>query len=796
MLFSDLVNSVDGEHKISKDEEVTSIVSDTRTLQGKQGEVFVAFKGENRDGNDFIDEAYALGVRNFIVEKVPTGDSVNYLLAKNTISALQQIATNHRNQFDIPIIGITGSNGKTIVKEWLFELLSTDFFVVKSPKSFNSQIGVPLSVLELRSNHEIGIFEAGVSESGEMENLEKIIRPSIGIFTTLGAAHEKGFGSKEQKLEEKLKLFSNSDKIICRKDVGWFERVAEAIPNERLITWSLEGEANYSVQWNDAGILINSVNYTTDLNNPAALENITHCIITALELGVTPQDVQSRLNTIKSIPMRLELKRGINGCFVLDDTYNNDLIGLRVAVDHIITHKQNKKKTLILSDILQSGKPDNELYSEVADLIKRKGFSRIIGVGKNISSNKDTFNIDKTFFSSTEELLQNLPDFSQEMILVKGARDFQLERVVNRLEEKNHGTVLEVNFEALRHNLNQYRSLLKPETKMMVMVKANAYGSGIAEVSNFLQHEQVDMLGVAYVDEAIQLRQNGIQLPIMIMNPHISSFSQFERFDLQAEIFSIAHLKQLISDVQKSVNIHLKVDTGMHRLGFSKDEIPELLQLLQAHPMVKVKSIFTHFSSSDDSNEDAFSHDQAQLFDELFTEISNGLSYLPTKHACNSPAMVRFPQYHYDMVRLGIGLHGFDPTGSLELRPASTLKTVISQIQTLEKGEAVGYSRKGRVNRKSRIAILPLGYEDGYLRVFGNGNATVMINEHLCPTIGNICMDMTMVDLTDIEVSEGDEAVIFGDTPSINDLAKIASTIPYEILTNVSSRVKRVFISE
>lgn len=796
MLFSDLVKISGGSGHIEYDQEITNYVTDTRSLQGKKGELFVAIKGENRDGNDFVEFAAKSGVKNFIVEQPPSNNDINYLLVDNSITALQKIAQDHRKKFNIPIIGIAGSNGKTTVKEWLFTLLSKELFVVKSPRSYNSQFGVPLSVLEMRSNHEVGIFEAGISTTSEMENLREVLQPTLGIFTTLGAAHDKGFASIREKLCEKLKLFSNCEKIICRRDVSWFDQLQEELTPAQVVSWSTDDDAKYLVKWGNQEISIDGEKYQTRLTQSTDLENATHCIVAATEMGVQPNRIQEGLHSIESLPMRLEFKKGINGCFILDDSYNNDLIGLRVALDHLDGYQQNDKKTLILSDILQTGKQGKQLYTEVAELIEQKGFSRIVGVGDHIASSKDVFNIDKIFFKSTVDLLENLPEFSNEMILVKGARDYQLERVVNQIEERNHGTVLEVNFESLRHNLNQYRNLLKPETKMMVMVKANAYGSGLLEVSSFLQHEQVDMLGVAYVDEAIQLRQNGIHLPIMIMNPHISSFSQFERFDLQAEIFSLAHLRQLLNDVRGTISVHLKIDTGMHRLGFSEDQTPELIRLLNSNSRIKVESIFTHFSSSDSKSEDSFTVGQAVLFDRIYSVLSSAIGSNPIKHACNSSAVVRFPQYHFDMVRLGIGLHGFDPTNTLSLSPASQLKTVVSQIQELPEGETVGYARKGRLQQKSRIAILPLGYEDGYLRTFGNGNSSVLIDGKLCPTIGHICMDMTMVDITGVNAKEGDEVIIFGKTTSIQDLAKKANTIPYEILTNIGGRVKRVFVSE
>lgn len=794
MLFSQLQKITNGQSQISEDMEVIHFSTDTRTISGNSNEVFVAIQGK-RDGHEFIPTAISKGVQNFIAEKEVDQPGLNVLQVNDSVEALQMIGAHHRSGFDIPVVGITGSNGKTTVKEWLSTILSERYFVVKSPKSFNSQIGVPLSLLEIRKGHEIGVFEAGISKVGEMKKLGKIINPTIGIFTNLGEAHDDGFESQEQKLLEKLKLFEGSRKVICCKDSAYFNAIDEDL-GEKVKAWSMGEGADYHVKWEYGKIVIDGTVYTTDFETKTQLENLTHAIIAASELGLDRDQIQKGIDLIEGVPMRLELKKGINGCYILDDSYNNDEAGLKVALDYLESHKQNPKRTLILSDILHSGKKDKDLYSDIASLMQSRNVSRLIGVGEKIKASSKPFPQESLFFESTEELLENMPPFNEEMIVVKGARNFELERVVQRLEEKSHGTVLEVNFEALFHNLNQYRTLLKASTKLMVMVKANAYGSGLLEVANFLQHQRVDMLGVAYVDEAIQLRKNGINIPIMIMNPHIESFEQFERYDLQAEIFSISHLKRLLKDTREHPKIHIKIDTGMHRLGFSPDQLDELINHLKANQQVKVEGVFTHFSSSDIVDEDAFTINQARLFDQAYAKIEEVIGYSPIRHACNSPAMVRWPQYHYDMVRLGIGLHGFDPTGKLDLRNSSQLKTVISQIQNLKAGDTVGYSRMGKIKRDSKIAILPIGYEDGYSRSFGNGNAFVEIDGELCPTVGNICMDMTMVDVTGVDVKEGGEVVIFGKNPTIKELAKWAHTIPYEILTNVSNRVKRVFISE
>ena len=585
--------------------------------------------------------------------------------------------------------------------------------------------------------------------------------------------------------------------MICREDVSWFGDINAFIPSDKLVTWSLDNSnSKYKIQWTSGSIKVNDNTYKTSLKHSSEKENLTHCIVTSLEIGLSPGQIQDGIERIKPIPMRLELKKGINDCFILDDTYNNDLIGLKTAMDYLEAHKQNEKKTLILSDILHSGKTDDDLYNEVSELVESYSFDRIIGVGRNISKAKDHFKIQSDFFDSTDSLINNLPRFEKEMVLVKGARDFHLDSVVHLLEDKHHGTVLEVNFEALRHNLNQYRNLLSPQTQLMVMVKANAYGSGILEVSNFLQHEKVDMLGVAYVDEAIQLRKNGIDIPIMIMNPQVESFNQFEDYKLESESYSISHLEKLLEDTRGKVPVHLKIDTGMHRLGFTENDIPILIDLLKTHSEVQVASIFTHFSSSDDQEQDSYTLTQAKLFEKIYEKITSAIGYSPLKHACNSTGIVRWPQYHYDIVRLGVGLHGFDPTNQLDLRFTSQLKTEISQIHDIKKGQTIGYSRKGVMPHDGKIAVLPIGYEDGFSRAFGNGKSKVDINGKMCLSIGNICMDMMMVDVTDTQASVGDEVVIFGSRPTIIDLAKTADTIPYEILTNIGPRVKRVFVSE
>ncbi len=794
MLLSKIASVIAGESSIREDLDIRRFSTDTRTLSGRPYELFVAVNGK-RDGHDFIAEALDKGVKNFLIEKDINIGGCNSVRVENSIQALQAIAKSHRERFDIPTIGITGSNGKTTVKEWLAVMLSEKYFVVKSPKSFNSQIGVPLSVLEIQSFHEVGVFEAGISKTQEMDQLAEIIQPTIGIFTTLGSAHSEGFENDTEKLHEKLELFQNCETVICRND-AWFSSEIINSLGSKVKTWSTKSKADYSIRWSNGILEVNGTQFRVSLRVDSELENVTHAVICSLEMGLSIDEIQKGLNLIKPIPMRLELKKGINGCFLLDDTYNNDLIGIKVALDYLESHKQNNRKTLILSDILQSGDDDEKLYQKVNELLIDHHIDRFIGVGTQASDCADLITVEKEFFESTNHLLNQLPEFNKEMIIVKGARDFQLEKIIKRLELRTHRTVLEVNFEAIQHNLNQYRDLLKPSTSIMVMVKANAYGSGILEVANFLQHQRVDRLGVAYVDEAIQLRKHGIHIPIMIMNPDVNSFQDFETYKLEAEIYSLSHFTHFLSNTSKFPPIHLKIDTGMHRLGFGEQDIPQLKELLRQHKNLKVEGIFTHFSASENTDHDEHTIAQSTLFGKIYQELIDVLGYKPIKHACNSSGIVRWPQYHFDMVRLGIGLHGFDPSGTLDLRYTSQLKSAISQIQDLKKGERVGYSRRGFVNKNSRIAILPIGYEDGFVRAFGNGNAKVYCNGKLCPTIGNVCMDMVMVDVSEVEAKEGDEVIIFGASPTISNLAEWARTIPYEILTNISDRVKRIFIWE
>ena len=786
----------------AQDLDIQTYVYDSRKATGASDELFIALPGVHHNGHDYILALLEKGTRNFLVsEGFDPPQGVNIIKVPEVLTGLQKLAIYHRNQYQLPVVGITGSNAKTIVKEWLSTLLSHQFQVIKSPKSYNSQLGVPLSVLGIQDLHEVGIFEAGISREGEMESLKEMIQPTIGLFTNIGEAHSEGFANLDSKLREKTSLFKNCDKVICRYS---HEKVRQQLESGafELITWDIKNpaavlnfqahEGKFSVDYLDS-----TFSFNTTWTNPLDLENLFHGISLALVMGESGANIQHGIDELKAIPMRLELKRGQNNTYILDDSYNNDLLGLQVALDYLKEQPLKQEKTVILSDILQSGKPTKELYGVVNTLLSNHDINRLIGIGKDIQSTGPLFDMPFEGFEDVGSFLTKAPRFTDETILVKGARSFGLEKIVAYLEEKSHGTVLEVNFEALTHNLNVYRKKLNPNTKLMVMVKAFAYGVGVDEIAHLLQYHKVDYLGVAYLDEAINLRRKGIDTPIMIMNVGWDSFSLLSSFNLEPEIYSMAMLEHLLATTGSIPPIHLKIETGMNRLGFDRSEIDSLTTFLKQNSEIKVAGIFTHFSSSDSAEEDQFTKNQGATFDAAYEKIASAIGYRPLKHAVNSAGIARWPEFHYDMVRLGIGLYGFDSTYEVsDLRPISQLKTKISQIKRVKAGDSIGYSRKGIAPKDSLIATIAIGYADGYTRLFGNGIAYVMVNGQKAYTIGNICMDMTMIDVTDLEASEGDEVIVFGSNPTIEDLALWSQTIPYEILTNVSQRVKRVFVSE
>ncbi len=790
--------------------------TDSRKTILRPDAAFIAFRGERHNGHEFIPELCQKGIKNFIVEEVTKNwgsweDKVNIIKVDDSMEALQNIAKLHRQRFQIPIVAITGSNGKTIVKEWLSQILSTRYFTVKSPKSYNSQLGVPLSLLQISNEHQIAIIEAGISKKGEMARLQAMIEPDIGIFTNIGPSHDEGFQNREQKITEKWSLFAKSRLVIFRKDQKIIDQLCPRKSSQKL-TWGYDPESiiridevQQTVNSSVIDLFYNNRQYqfVVPFIDEASIENAMHCICAALYFQISQEDIQHQLSVIRKIEMRLELKQGVNGCYIIDDTYNNDLAGLNIAFDFMNQQQGYQRKTLILSDILQSGLPDEQLYKAVNQLIVEKKINRLIGIGHAISQQSHVFQTDSTFYKNTSEFLEHNPTqlFSDELILIKGARIFEFERIVRQLVHKIHGTVLEINLDALIHNLNFYRSKLNPNVKLMVMVKAFAYGSGSYEVASLLQFHRVDYLAVAYPDEGMRLRQQGITLPIMVMNASPESFDKIMDFKLEPEIYSLEQLtafRHFLAVFQGSASIHIKLDTGMHRLGFEKEHLEQLCHFLLDEKHISVASIYTHLAGADESQHNAFSHQQVDLFEKMSGKIMDFLGIRPLRHVLNSAGIIRFPNYQFDMVRLGIGLYGHESNAILqkELKPISTLKTVISQIKHLSAGETVGYGRKGNIAKESSIATIAIGYADGFPRNLGNGKARVMVNGQFAPVIGNVCMDMTMINITGIEAREGDEVIIFGENPAIQELAERAGTIPYEILTNVNDRVKRVFFTQ
>lgn len=811
--------------------EASVLLTDSRFVSQPKQSIFFAIKGERHNGHNFIEELYNKGVREFVVEKKAAKPDLltqfpeaKFWLVENGIKALQNLAAEHRKKFNIPVIGITGSNGKTIVKEWLSALLAKDYTIIKSPRSYNSQIGVGLSVWQMNESHTLGIFEAGISKSGEMENLEPIVSPTIGIFTNIGSAHDEGFRSRKQKVTEKLRLFRRSKTLIYCKD---YEEIDEEIrlllkavnPDIELIGWSKSQESPINVNFVKAAtyttVAINwqaeEYEFRIPFTDDASIENATHCIFAKLLLTPKEQDLSltaEALMALKPVAMRLELKQGINDCYLIDDTYNNDYAGLTMALNFMSQHHTKSRKVLIISDLLQSGLREVELYKSIADLIKGREIDEVIGIGEDISRNSRFFD-NAVFFQSTEAFLEEYPvnQFHDSLILVKGARKFAFEKIVDKLIQKVHGTIFEINLDALTHNLNFYRGKAGSNTKIMVMVKAYAYGSGSAEVASLLEYHRVNYLGVAYTDEGVALRQNGIKLPVMVLNPQPETFGKLIEYDLEPEIYSFNIFRQFLEFIksfsESSFKIHIKLDTGMHRLGFEEQDIEKLIEILKEHPNIGVASIFSHLVGADESEHNDFSRSQIERFKRMSDKIIQSLDYSngktpPLRHICNSAGIIRFPEAKFDMVRLGIGLYGVEATGTEQnaLQTVGTLKTVISQIKHLKKGETIGYSRKGILEKDSQIATIAIGYADGFDRGFSKGVGHVLINGVRCPVIGNVCMDMTMVDVTEVNCKEGDEVIIFGKDLPIHELAASIGTIPYEILTGVSERVKRVFYKE
>ncbi len=794
---------------------ISQISIDSRQVLHPEQTLFVALKGAKADGITYVDSLIKAGVRCFLVAQnaalhASWLEKACFIQVSDTRAALQSLASFQRGEFTKPIVGITGSNGKTIVKEWLGQVLSQQFAVAKSPKSYNSQVGVPLSIFGIQPYHQVAILEAGVSKKGDMDALAGMISPDLGIFTNIGSAHEEGFAGINEKIAEKLKLFAGTKLLLyCKDQVLLAQNIEQQVPEENRISWSKNPGADFSVSWKSLESSSRIVVMKQDLQtqtfqvpftDQASLENVTHVILAALSLGQEAPAIQEGLSHLKPVDMRLTLKPGLNESLLIDDTYNNDLAGLRVALEFLSQQRPKRSKILILSDLLQQGLPE-KIYTEVAELIQSYRIDRIIGVGTEIRRLEKLVDIPTYTFESTELLLQKLdPDqFQNDLILLTGARSFAFEKIVNRLQQRIHGTTLEINLNALTHNFNFYKRQLAPRTRVMVMVKAFAYGGGAAEIANHLQTLGADYLAVAYSDEGVSLRKQGIQLPIMVLNPVEESFDLLYQYQLEPVVFSPEFFRKLGNFARNQglpLSIHLDLDTGMNRLGFEQAQVEELNYLLFAFPELKVASLYTHLVGADEEAHHDFSVQQLQLFMKMSESIGSKLGYQPLRHALNSAGIVRYPDFQLDMVRLGIGLYGVEVTGKHDssLKAVSNLKTTISQVKTLAPGTTVGYSRKGSLPEGGRIATLAIGYADGYDRRFSQGKGYVILHGKKAPVIGNVCMDMVMVDVSAIpEAKAGDEAIVYGEQISLKELADRIGTIPYELLTNISTRVKLVY---
>ncbi|PJJ10379.1 UDP-N-acetylmuramoyl-tripeptide--D-alanyl-D-alanine ligase [Flavobacterium sp. 1] len=796
----------------TNDLEIDTISIDSRSLQNNEKTLFFALTGANNDAHIYLKDLINKGVHNFVVTHIPEElkGKANFLIVENTLEALQKTASYYRSLFSFPIIGVTGSNGKTIVKEWLNFLLSPDYNIIRSPKSYNSQVGVPLSVLAINEQHNLGIFEAGISTISEMDKLEKIIQPTIGILTNIGSAHDEGFENLVEKAKEKMLLFKDSEAVIYQKNNSSEQFIST---KTKAFSWSFtDSTATVFVAKKEHTHDHTLIEYTYKGNvstlkipfvDDASVENVISCLLVLLYLEYDSKTIQNRIELLYPIEMRLQVKKGINNCSLIDDSYSSDFQSLKIALDFLESQKQHQNKTVILSDIFQSGLSNEVLYSKVAELIISNDISRFIGIGETIST-LETKISNALFFKDIDEFLLQLEhlNFENETILIKGARSFQFEEIVSALAEKTHETVLEINLNAISHNFNFFKSKLKPDTKMMAMVKAFGYGNGGFEIAKLLEHHKVDYLGVAFADEGISLKTAGINLPIMVLNPENSSFPAIIQHQLEPEIYSLKGLNAFLKIAEqkklKDFPIHIKLDTGMHRLGFEANTIDDLIATLKGNQTVKVKSILSHLATSDDFQHKDFVQYQLDLFEKLSSKLMDELQITPIRHILNTSGISNFPQAQYDMVRLGIGLYGVsnDPDEQKYLENVGTLKSIISQIRTIQLDESVGYGRRFIANRESRIATIPIGYADGIARSWGNGVGFVTIKNKKASILGSVCMDMLMVDVTEIDCKEGDSVVIFGESPTVTYMAEQLKTIPYEILTSISQRVKRVFYRE
>jgi Alr-MurF fusion protein len=781
---------------------VNSLFIDSRNHFNENNVLFIAIKGDFNDGHEYLIELYEKGLRNFIIERTAREKLItkvrffkknkslqfieaNIIVVENAVVALQKIAAHHRRKFDIPVIGITGSNGKTIVKEWLYHILRSQFNIVRSPKSYNSQVGVPLSILQMNRHHTLAIFEAGISLPGEMEALKEMIKPTLGLLTNIGTAHLENFESKNALINEKRTLFKSCQYIhIDDKD--------------EFADIHIEKQGNHSkINANWKGL---KVRYQIPFFDQAAIQNSLSCVALLLKFGIEINFITSKTISLPQIAFRLETRKGKDGNIIILDNYNADIASLRIVLDYLDRHDKSKKRYLILSDIKQDRTKSIDLYNHIAELVNQRNIDNFIGIGKEIMKHRNLFN-KGYFYESTEQYIKDLEinSVKNTVILIKGSSEFRFEEICHLLEAKTHETVLEINLNAISHNIKTYKNLLNPETKLLVMVKAFGYGAGSKEIGQILQHNNVDYLGVAYTDEGLDLRNEGIELPILVMNAERSSFNDIIKNDLEPSIFSFKQLdnfiRKLIDLGERNYPIHLKLDTGMNRLGFIEEEIDNFISIIMSQPEVRVKSIFSHLAGSDKSKHNDFTKQQTELFKACANRLESGLGYSVQKHILNSAGIENFPEHQFDMVRLGIGVYG-NSSSLNNLEPVGRLKTVITQLKDAPKGSSIGYSRGGFAEDDLTIAIIPIGYADGFSRCLSNGKGHVLVNGKLAPVIGNVCMDMTLINVTDVQCKEGDEVIIFGIERPIEDLAKEMGTISYEVMASISQRVVRVYLED
>ncbi len=800
--------------------EVTDILIDSRKLISAKGTLFFALASKSNDGYNYISYLHKQGIKYFAVSRLDDITKklrdASFFIVDNTLTALQQLAAAHRKRFDIPVLGITGSNGKTVIKEWLYQLMGADKKIVRSPKSYNSQIGVPLSVWQMNHSHQLAIFEAGISEPDEMKKLQAIINPSIGIFTNIGQAHDENFINSIQKIGEKLNLFIKVNTLIYntdQKEVHGAIIKSGILENVRTFCWGKDNSCDFKItniiskdkQSTIYGTYANEVfDITIPFTDDASIENAIQCWITMLYFGYRNEVIKKRMLELTPVAMRLELKDGVNNCTIINDAYNSDINSLAIALDLMNQQNQHREKVIILSDIMQSGQNNFDLYSNIADLLNKKKIDKLIGIGHSISQQSNQFKIESCFYETTDDFINNysFANFVNQTILLKGARVFEFEKLSRILQQKAHETVLEINFNSIINNLNKFKQNLAPNTKVMAMVKAFSYGSGSFEIANVLQYHNVDYLAVAYADEGVELRKSGINLPIMVISPEEQAFDTMIRHQLEPEIFNFRTLNLLEKAIKrnalpqnKPVKIHIKIDTGMHRLGFVPTDVPKLISKLNANPLIYVQSVFSHLIASDNPAFDDTTNKQINIFNEIKEQFLQNTNHNILFHIANSAAIGRFANSHMDMVRIGIGLYGiYNYVPGLE--NAITLRSILSQIKIVKKGDSVGYNKSWIAKTDTPVGVVSIGYADGMLRSLGNGNASLYIANQKVKIIGDICMDMCMVDLTNIDAKENDDVVIFDTAHSVTKLAKAGNTIPYEILSRISRRVKRIYFHE